>query len=164
MPSSGHRRFDRDVWSCGRLHTGARVTWSLTRFTTPMPRLGAPVREGLVAEEVLGHLTNGDTMQLSPGMRLRSQVCTTEVVVVRAPETLVELGCGGAPLTVAGTDITVSSAPVAGLDSPSLLGKRYTSAAASSLELLVVKAGAGTLTADGEALVLREAKPLPSSD
>jgi hypothetical protein len=103
-------------------------------------------------------------MQLSPGTRLRSQVCTTEVVVVRGPETLLELGCGGAPLTVAEADAAIIGAPVEGLDSPTLLGKRYTSSEPSSLELLVVKAGAGTLTADGQALVLKEAKPLPSSD
>ena len=45
----------------------------------------------------------------------------------------------------------------------SLIGKRFADAD-SGLELLVTKAGAGTLTLDGVALPLKEAKPLPSSD
>ena len=45
----------------------------------------------------------------------------------------------------------------------SLLGKRYVNAA-GNLELLCVKPGDGSLAADGESLVLKEAKPLPSSD
>ena len=47
--------------------------------------------------------------------------------------------------------------------SGSLIGKRFADAD-SGLELLVTKAGAGTLTLDGVALPLKEAKPLPSSD
>lgn len=103
-------------------------------------------------------------MQLFPGTRLRSQVCATEVVVVRAPETSLDLGCGGAPLMSADAAEAVAGTPASGLDTPTLLGKRYTTAEPSSLELLVVRAGSGTLTADGRALVLKEAKPLPSSD
>ncbi len=37
-------------------------------------------------------------MELKPGTRLRSTVCETQVVVVRAPSEPVELACGGAPL------------------------------------------------------------------
>jgi hypothetical protein len=44
------------------------------------------------------------------------------------------------------------------------LGKRYTTTESRDFEVLVVKAGAGTLTANGEALVLKDAKPLPASD
>ena len=47
--------------------------------------------------------------------------------------------------------------------SGSLIGKRFADAD-SGLELLVTKAGAGTLTLDGVAIPLKEAKPLPSSD
>ena len=43
-------------------------------------------------------------MQLKPGMRLRSVVCTSEVVVVRAPATAVDLACGGAPMILARDD------------------------------------------------------------
>jgi hypothetical protein len=102
-------------------------------------------------------------MELKTGARLRSQVCATEVVVVRAPDAPVELGCGGAPLVEAGAAID-GAGVAAGLDGGTLLGKRYTTSEPSDLELLVIKAGAGTLTADGAALVLKEAKPLPASD
>jgi hypothetical protein len=44
-----------------------------------------------------------------------------------------------------------------------LLGKRYVDTG-GTLELLCTKAGAGTLAVGGEALVLKSAKPLPSSD
>ena len=44
-----------------------------------------------------------------------------------------------------------------------LLGKRYISAA-GDLELLCTKPGDGSLAANGTALSLKEAKPLPSSD
>ncbi len=47
--------------------------------------------------------------------------------------------------------------------SGSLIGKRFADPD-SGLELLVTKAGAGTLTLDGVAIPLKEAKPLPSSD
>ncbi|MCU1614581.1 MAG: hypothetical protein JWO98_2121 [Frankiales bacterium] len=43
------------------------------------------------------------------------------------------------------------------------LGKRYTDPT-EALELLVTKAGAGTLAADGVPLTVRAAKALPSSD
>ena len=36
--------------------------------------------------------------QLKPGTRMRSSVCATEVMVVAAPKTEVELTCGGAPM------------------------------------------------------------------
>ena len=43
------------------------------------------------------------------------------------------------------------------------MGKRYVDAA-GTVELLCVKPGKGTLAADGVALLLKEAKPLPASD
>jgi hypothetical protein len=43
------------------------------------------------------------------------------------------------------------------------LGKRYVNQT-GDLELLCVKPGEGSLAANGEAMVLKEAKPLPSSD
>ena len=44
-----------------------------------------------------------------------------------------------------------------------LLGKRY-SDGATGLEVLCTKAGEGSLALNGESLLLKEAKPLPSSD
>lgn len=60
-------------------------------------------------------------------------------------------------------DAARGGAPAAGADGGTLLGKRYVNAA-GDLELLCVKPGDGSLSANGETLVLKEAKPLPSSD
>ncbi len=98
-----------------------------------------------------------------PGARLRSAVCTTEVIVIAATAGDVVLSCGGAPLLaeekVAAAGVTLDAAAAQG----TLLGKRYTNDA-GSLELLCVKPGAGSLAADGIALQVKGAKPLPSSD
>jgi hypothetical protein len=45
----------------------------------------------------------------------------------------------------------------------SLIGKRFADSE-SGLELLVTKAGEGSLARDGITIPLKEAKPLPSSD
>jgi hypothetical protein len=45
----------------------------------------------------------------------------------------------------------------------SLIGKRFAEPDLG-IELLVTKAGAGSLALDGVALALKDAKPLPSSD
>lgn len=101
-------------------------------------------------------------MELRPGMRLRSTVCDTEVVVVRAPKASVELCCGGHPMS---TDAGVEPAGDAELSvrGGPQLGKRYEHEA-SGLELLCTKAGDGALTVAGEAVPMKAAKALPSSD
>jgi hypothetical protein len=98
-----------------------------------------------------------------PGMRLRSAVCTTEVVVIAVPAGNIVLSCGGAPLLVEGETATPGTVQDAAAAQGTLLGKRYTNEA-GNLELLCVKPGAGSLAADGVALVIKGAKPLPSSD
>lgn len=104
-------------------------------------------------------------MPLKPGSRLRSQVCTTEVIVVRPPADDIDLTCGGAPMVEVGSEVAEGGTPAPGLDSGTLLGKRYTTDdAEGTLELLATKGGDGTLAAGAVALVLKEAKPLPSSD
>jgi hypothetical protein len=100
---------------------------------------------------------------LKVGARLRSQVCETEVIVVRLGGDPVELTCGGHPMLGLAADPATGLTPADGLDGGSLLGKRYT-AADTDIELLVTKAGKGTLANGNEPLVLKEAKPLPSSD
>jgi len=97
------------------------------------------------------------------GLRLASAVCGTEVVVVRVADPTVVIECGGAPMRAAGTPPEPGAAPAAGLDGGSLIGKRYGGPEAA-VELLCVKAGAGTLAASGHVLDLRSAKPLPASD
>jgi hypothetical protein len=101
--------------------------------------------------------------KLRAGLRLKSAVCNTEVMVVAAPDAEIEVTCGGAPLVELGAvpppGATLAEAASAGTQ----IGKRYVSAA-GDLELLCTKPGQGSLGARGEALVLKGAKPLPSSD
>ena len=101
--------------------------------------------------------------QYKPGMRLRSAVCTTEVVVIAVPAPNVVLSCGGAQLLGEGETASSGMALDTAVAQGTLLGKRYTNES-GELELLCVKPGAGLLAADGVALVVKGAKPLPSSD
>lgn len=101
--------------------------------------------------------------ELTPGTRLRSTVCETEVIVVRPPTEAVEVECGGATMAPADDGGEPSGSPEAGMDEGTPLGKRYHHEA-SGLELLCTKAGDGTLAIDGKAIPLKDAKPLPSSD
>jgi hypothetical protein len=101
---------------------------------------------------------------VSAGQRLRSQACTTEVIVVRAPDHQVELTCGGHPMA---TDPAIGAGTANGASAASgegtRLGKRYVDEP-TGLEMLCVKPGSGTLAADGRDLTLKSAKPLPASD
>jgi hypothetical protein len=90
-------------------------------------------------------------------------VCDTEVIVVRAAAHAVTLQCGGHPMAAVGADQAPDLALDPSFAAGSLIGKRFADPE-SGLELLVTKAGAGTLALDGVAIPLKEAKPLPSSD
>ncbi len=103
-------------------------------------------------------------MALKPGTRLRSQVCSTEIIVVRMPAVDIDLRCGGVEMVPVGADVPEGKEPAPGLGTGTLLGKRYTSEADQSLEVLVTKAGAGTLSDGDTPLIPKESKPLPSSD
>lgn len=99
---------------------------------------------------------------LKTGARLRSSVCSTEVMVIALPAAAVELTCGGAPM------VPVSEKPAGGSIAPGAaggtkLGKRYVNDAAD-LEVLCTKGGEGALAAGGVLLKEKEAKKLPSSD
>jgi hypothetical protein len=99
-------------------------------------------------------------------MRLRSQVCSTEVIVVRSPSRPLDLTCGGVamlPIGAEGRPPSVAT-PAAGLDTGTTLGKRYTSAGDDLFEVLVTRAGAGTLEDASGPLVVKAARALPSSD
>jgi hypothetical protein len=101
-------------------------------------------------------------MELTAGSRWKSAVSETEIVVVRPVDGDHRLGCGGTDMVAMGTDGGGGQIDPA-LGEPTLLGKRYEDAT-SGLEVLCSKGGDGTLTLDGEALVVKSAKPLPSSD
>jgi hypothetical protein len=109
----------------------------------------------------LGENTRMSTLQ--PGTRLRSAVCTTEVMVIQAPAGEVSLTCGGAPMLGHAAAAGAGAAPAPGHAGGTQIGKRYVDAS-GQLELLCTKAGAGSLAADGAPLAVKGAKPLPSSD
>lgn len=96
------------------------------------------------------------------GARLRSQVCDTQVIVVRTGASLDELRCGGHPMLAFGTESAAGATLDPAFADGSAMGKRYVDE--SGAEVLVTKAGAGTLSVGATALALKEAKPLPASD
>ncbi|MBY8862975.1 hypothetical protein K7711_41340 [Nocardia sp. CA2R105] len=102
-------------------------------------------------------------MQIKAGTRCRSQVCETQLIVVRPIPGDLDLTCGGHPVIDYNGQPTPGLTPKPGADTGTTLGKRYTDVS-GRLEVLVTKAGAGTLALAGEPLTLKDAKPLPASD
>ena len=100
----------------------------------------------------------GATLMKS-GIRLKSAVCDTEVMVIHCDADVVE--CGGMPMaeTRPATLGTLNAEHANG----TLMGKRYVDAE-STCELLCIKAGNGSLAIDGVPLAIKDAKPLPASD
>jgi hypothetical protein len=96
------------------------------------------------------------------GTRLQSQVCDTQVIVVRSADSLDDLRVGGAPVVPVGDDVDTGLTIDPGLSDGNLMGKRYVDDAGA--EVLVTKAGKGTLSIGTTALSIKEAKPLPASD
>jgi hypothetical protein len=95
------------------------------------------------------------------GARLASQVCDTQVIVVKTADSLDDLRCGGAPMVAIGAERSGAEVDPA-FAGGSVMGKRYVDEAGA--EVLVTKAGAGTLSIGETALSRKEAKPLPASD
>jgi len=102
-------------------------------------------------------------MEFKPGSRWRSAVGSAEFVVVRPPRTAGVLRSGGQNLLVIDAPVADGATLDPALADALAIGKRYTDSE-SGIELLVSKAGVGTLTFDDRTLVLKEAKQLPSSD
>ena len=99
------------------------------------------------------------------GTRLQSQVCDTQVIVVRSADSLDDLRAGGAPMVPIGTENTAGHSALtldAALSDGNVMGKRYVDDAGA--EVLVTKAGAGSLSIGSTPLEIKEAKPLPASD
>ena len=96
------------------------------------------------------------------GTRLQSQVCDTQVIVVRSAESLDDLRAGGVPMVPIDTDVSGDATLDPAFSDGNVMGKRYVDE--NGAEVLVTKAGAGTLSVGTTALNLKEAKPLPASD
>ena len=96
---------------------------------------------------------------MKPGTKLKSVVCDTEVMVVRAADAAIE--CGGLPMQ---EERPAERKPVnPAFAGGTKIGKRYVNAA-GTVELLCVKPGQGSLSIAGQALNIKDAKPLPASD
>ncbi|SER17856.1 hypothetical protein SAMN04488038_11850 [Solimonas aquatica] len=98
---------------------------------------------------------------LKAGSRFKSAVCDTQVMLVKAPAGEHVLSCGGVEM-IAPT-ATGGGTPAPEFAGGTMIGKRYVNAD-ESLEVLCTKGGAGSLALNGEALQVKQAKQLPSSD
>jgi hypothetical protein len=99
---------------------------------------------------------------MKAGIRLGCAECTTEVIVVRAPEGDVTLTCGDVPFVEVDA-VRKGTGHGDANGEGTLLGKRYADDEVG-LELLCTKAGTGALACEGRPMSIKRAKPLPSSD
>lgn len=96
---------------------------------------------------------------MKAGSKLKSAVCATEAMVVRAGDGTLE--CGGRPMQAdKPAELGEIDPAFAG---GSQIGKRYIDAD-GTWEVLCIKPGKGSLSVNGVALALKDAKPLPASD
>lgn len=95
---------------------------------------------------------------LKAGSRLKSAVCDAEVMIIKAGGNG-DLTCGGEPMTATPDSTEGDAEKMNGC----LIGKRYINAA-ETVEILCVKGGNGSLYYDGEEMMTKDTKQLPSSD
>lgn len=100
-------------------------------------------------------------MTVKNGTRLQSQVDDTQVIVVKSADSLGDLRCGGAPMVTLDADKSGAAIDPSFAEG-TVMGKRYVDDAGA--EVLVTKAGQGSLSVGDTPLALKEAKPLPASD
>src|SRR3954465_3335459 len=96
------------------------------------------------------------------GTRLQSQVCDTQVIVIKTGDALDDLRAGGNPMCPLGTAAATDLALDPKFADGTAMGKRYVDE--SGVEVLVTKAGAGPLSMGEVPRTIKEAKPLPASD
>jgi hypothetical protein len=99
---------------------------------------------------------------IKTGTRLQSQVCDTQVIVVRSSDSLDDLRAGGVPMVPLGSEKSGDAQLDPDFSGGTVMGKRYVDD--SGAELLVTKAGAGSLSIGTTLLEQKTAKPLPASD
>lgn len=103
------------------------------------------------------------SIQVKTGMRLRSAVCGTQVVVVRATAGELELCCGGVPMLPIDAAVADGTSARPGYAEPTALGKRYTDPE-ERIEVLCTAAGESALSLGSVKLAVKAPKPLPASD
>ena len=99
---------------------------------------------------------------IKTGTRLKSQVCDTEIIVIKIGDGLDDLRAGGVPMREIGADAACDAVLDPNFSDGNVMGKRYVDE--TGAEVLVTKAGAGTLAIGDTPLSIKEAKPLPASD
>lgn len=100
---------------------------------------------------------------LKAGAKLKSAVCDTQLMVIKAPAGEHDLRCAGVPMVVGNDPVPTGATGDTTLMAGTLIGKRYVNTD-ESLELLCTKGGQGSLTLGAVALEIKQAKQLPSSD
>lgn len=97
---------------------------------------------------------------LKAGARLKSAVCDAEIMIIKIAESD-EVTCGGQAMLADAPETKQDGDPdqMHGC----LIGKRYVNGA-DSAEVLCVKSGDGSLYVNGEELMTKDTKKLPSSD
>lgn len=95
---------------------------------------------------------------LKPGTRLKSAVCDGEFMIVKAAEGD-ELSCGGAVCDASPDRVEGDKDKMNGC----VIGKRYINAD-ETIEVLCIKNGEGSLYCNGEELMTKDTRKLPSSD
>jgi hypothetical protein len=99
---------------------------------------------------------------IKTGTRLQSQVCETQVIVITSSDSLDDLRAGGVAMIPLDGEKSVGATLDPNLAEGAVMGKRYVDD--SGAEVLVTKAGVGTLSVGTTPLELKAAKPLPASD
>jgi len=99
---------------------------------------------------------------IKTGTRLQSQVCDTQIIVIKTADTLDGLRAGGVPMVPVGAPKSAGAQLDSAFAEGNQMGKRYVDDAGA--EVLVTKPGVGTLSIGTTPLRRKEAKPLPASD
>jgi hypothetical protein len=95
---------------------------------------------------------------MKPGTRLKSAVCDAEIMIIKIAESD-DLTCGGHLMAEAPEKTEGDADSMHGC----LIGKRYVNAE-ETIEVLCVKSGDGSLYYEGQELMTKDTKKLPSSD
>jgi hypothetical protein len=96
------------------------------------------------------------------GTRLQSQVCDTQVIIVKTADSLDDLRAGGVAVVPVGAETSAAATLDPTLADGTVMGKRYVDE--NGAEVLVTRGGVGTLTVGQTVLSLKQAKALPASD
>lgn len=101
-------------------------------------------------------------MELKVGQTLFGAQDQTAVIVVRAPKADVVVRCGDREMVSEKPELRETGDDAAAGDG-TVVGKRYIGLD-GGLELLCIQPGPSPLSVDGQALEIKQARPLPSSD